>query len=243
MMMGGGGGGRHLMTRGESRGHLDDLDKEFGSIYDQRVIIRLLPYILQYKLLVVLSFLAMLIYTSTQVALPWIIKVAIDTYIIPANFSGLTLMFGIFIAIAVVNWLTNYYQQFAMEKVGQGVLFNLRRRMFGHVQKQSVSFFDKTEVGRLMSRVQGDVSQLQEFSAVVIQVLGELLSLTGIIVALLLMNVKLGLITLTVIPMLLLIVFVWQPTSKYRSWKYVVESPSLTRLSTKISQASVSSNR
>lgn len=211
MMMGGGGGGRHLMTRGESRGHLDDLDKEFGSIYDQRVIIRLLPYILQYKLLVVLSFLAMLIYTSTQVALPWIIKVAIDTYIIPANFSGLTWMFGIFIAIAVVNWLANYYQQFAMEKVGQGVLFNLRRRMFGHVQKQSVSFFDKTEVGRLMSRVQGDVSQLQEFSAVVIQVLGELLSLTGIIVALLLMNVKLGLITLTVIPMLLLIVFVWHP--------------------------------
>ncbi|MCL0029225.1 ABC transporter ATP-binding protein/permease [Dehalococcoidia bacterium] len=202
------------MTRGESRGHLDDLDKEFGSIYDQRVIIRLLPYILQYKLLVVLSFLAMLIYTSTQVALPWIIKVAIDTYIIPANFSGLTWMFGIFIALAVVNWLANYYQQFAMEKVGQGVLFNIRRRMFVHVQKQSVSFFDKTEVGRLMSRVQGDVSQLQEFSAVVIQVLGELLSLTGIIVALLLMNVKLGLITMTVIPMLFLIVFVWQPYIK-----------------------------
>jgi ATP-binding cassette subfamily B protein len=86
--------------------------------------------------------------------------------------------------------------------------------MFGHVQKQSVSFFDKTEVGRLMSRVQGDVGQLQEFSALVVMTLGELLSLVGIVVALLVMNLKLGLITMSVIPILMLIMFVWQPHAR-----------------------------
>ena len=156
----------------------------------------------------------MLVYTATQVAIPWVIMVAIDDYIAESDYAGLTWLFGIFIAIAAVNWVSNYVQQFSMEKVGQGVLFNLRRQMFGHVQKQSLSFFDKTEVGKLMSRVQGDVSQLQEFSALVVLTLGELLSLVGIVVALLLLNLKLGLITMTVIPLLMLMMFVWQPYAR-----------------------------
>ena len=151
-MMGGG------MFHSVSRGHPDE--EVFGSVYDHRVVARLIPYVLPYKRLVTLSFAAMLVYTGTQVAIPWIIKVAIDDYIVASNYSGLTWVFGSFIAIAAVNWVSNYVQQYSMEKVGQGVLLNLRRRMFNHVQRQSVSFFDKTEVGRLMSRVQGDVGQL-----------------------------------------------------------------------------------
>ena len=205
-MMGGG------MFHGVSHGHPDE--EVFGSAYDHRVVARLLPYILPFKRLVIVSLAAMLIYTATQVAIPWIIKVAIDDYIVESDYAGLTWLFGIFIAIAAVNWVSNYVQQISMEKVGQGVLLNLRRQMFGHVQKQSVSFFDKTEVGRLMSRVQGDVGQLQEFSALVVMTLGELLSLVGIVIALLLLNLKLGLITMSVIPMLILIMVVWQPYAR-----------------------------
>ena len=209
MSMGGMGGGMH---HGAGRGHPDE--EMFGSVYDHRVVARLLPYILPYKRLVVLSIAAMLVYTATQVAIPWIIKIAIDDYIVESDFAGLTWLFGIFIAIAAVNWVANYVQQFWMEKVGQGVLFNLRRDMFGHVQKQSMGFFDKTQVGKLMSRVQGDVSQLQEFSALVVMTLGELLSLVGIVIALLLLNLKLGLITMSVIPILMLIMLVWQPYAR-----------------------------
>ena len=206
MMMGG------RMFHDDSRGHPDE--EVFGSVYDHRVVARLIPYILPYKRLVILSFAAMLVYTATQVAIPWIVMVAIDDYIVESNFAGLTWLFGIFIAIAAANWLSNYIQQFSMVKVSQRVLLNLRRQMFGHVQKQSLSFFDKTEVGRLMSRVQGDVSQLQEFSTLVVTTLGELLSLGGIVVALLVMNLKLGLITMSVIPMLILIMAVWQPYAR-----------------------------
>ena len=200
------------MFHGVSRGHPDE--EVFGDVYDQRVVARLLPYILPYKGMASLAVVAMLIYTGTQVAVPWIIKVAIDEYIFLKDFEGLTWMFALFIGISFVNWLVNYVQQFAMEKVGQGVLFNLRADMFGHVQKQSMGFFDRTEVGRLMSRVQGDVSQLQEFAALVVMTLGELLSLLGIVIALLLLNFKLGLITMSVLPVLTLVMVVWQPFAR-----------------------------
>ncbi|HHZ61196.1 MAG TPA: ABC transporter ATP-binding protein [Dehalococcoidia bacterium] len=200
------------MFHGVSRGHPDE--EVFGDVYDQRVVARLLPYILPYKVLASVAVVAMLIYTGTQVAVPWIIKIAIDEYVFLKDFEGLTWMFALFIGISLVNWLVNYVQQFAMEKVGQGVLFNLRADMFGHVQKQSMGFFDRTEVGRLMSRVQGDVSQLQEFAALVVMTLGELLSLLGIVIALLLLNFKLGLITMSVLPVLTLIMVVWQPFAR-----------------------------
>ncbi len=194
------------------RGHIDE--EVFGSVYDQRVVMRLLPYIAPFKLLTFVATVSMLIYTGTQVAAPWIIKIAIDDYILPGDLDGLRWIFGVFIAIAVVNWIMNYLQQYAMERVGQGVLYNLRRQVFGHVQKQSVSFYDKTEVGRMMSRVQGDVGQLQEFSSLVVMTLGELLSLVGIVVALLLMDWKLGLITLVVVPLLMGIMALWQPLAR-----------------------------
>jgi ATP-binding cassette subfamily B protein len=164
--------------------------------------------------LALLAFGAMLVYTATQVAIPWLIKIAIDNYIVPGDLDGLTAIFVLFIGIALVNWIANYVQQYSMEKVGQGVLYNLRQKLFGHVQKQSMAFFDKTEVGRLMSRVMGDVSQLQEFAALVVMTAGELLALGGIVVALLVMNLKLGLVTMSVIPVLMLIMAVWQPFAR-----------------------------
>ena len=205
-------GGRAFGTYSARRGHIDE--EVFGSVYDQRVILRLLPYIWPFKGLVIIATISMLIYTGTQVAIPWMIGLAIDDYIFVGDFAGLTWIFGIFIAIAATNWLTNFTQQFSMEKVGQGVLYNLRRDVFGHVQKHSVSFFDRMEVGRLMSRTQGDVGQLQEFSALVVMTLGELLGLFGIVAALLIMNFKLGLITLAVLPLLILTMIVWQPLAR-----------------------------
>ena len=205
-------GGRAFGTYSARRGHIDE--EVFGSVYDQRVILRLLPYIWPFKGLVIIATISMLIYTGTQVAIPWMIGLAIDDYIFVGDFAGLIWIFGIFIAIAATNWLTNFTQQFSMEKVGQGVLYNLRRDVFGHVQKHSVSFFDRMEVGRLMSRTQGDVGQLQEFSALVVMTLGELLGLFGIVAALLIMNFKLGLITLAVLPLLILTMIVWQPLAR-----------------------------
>ena len=178
------------------------------------MILRLTPFIKPYRKLAIISIIAMLIYTFTLVVVPWMIGYGIDEFIANKDLSRLNILFVIFVIVAVINWVTNYIMQYAMQKVGQGVLFGLRKRLFGHVQKQSLSYFDNTEVGRLMSRVQGDVGQLQEFSALVVMSLGELLSLIGIVVALLIMNVKLGLITMIVIPILVVIMIAWQRFAK-----------------------------
>ena len=209
-MMGGHGSG--FGGHSSSRGHADE--EVFGSAYDQKVILRLFPYLKPYRKLVFTAAVAMLVYTLTLVAVPWIIAKAIDDFISIRDLNGLAWIFGFFIVLAFINWVSNYLQQYAMERVGQGVLFSLRRDLFGHVQKQSMKYFDRTEVGRLMSRVQGDVGQLQEFASLAVMSAGELLSLVGIVVALLIMNIKLGLITMVVLPILATIMFVWQRFAK-----------------------------
>tara|TARA_Y100000996_G_scaffold414566_1_gene405840 strand:+ start:4936 stop:6747 length:1812 start_codon:yes stop_codon:yes gene_type:complete len=195
-----------------AKGHSDE--EVFGKAYDQRVILRLFPYVKPFKKLLIISTIAMLVYTVTLVAVPWIIAWAINDYVIPGNINGLNYVFGLFLLLAFTNWISNYIQQTTMQQVGQGVLWKLRGNLFSHVQKQSMRYFDSTEVGRLMSRVQGDVSQLQEFSSLMVMSLGELLSLVGIIIALFLLNYKLALITLTVLPLLVLLMIVWQKYAK-----------------------------
>lgn len=194
---------------GANRGQVDE--EVFGKVYDKSVILRLIPYILPYKRLSLIALVGVLFYTASQVAIPWLIKIGVDEFIILGDFRGLVWVFVLFIGTAVVNWGSNYLQQMAIAKVGQGILFDLRRQMFQHLQKLSVSFYDKTEVGRIMSRIQGDVWQLQEFMAVVIMTLADLLTLVGIVAALLIMDWKLGLITMSVLPLLVAVMAVWQP--------------------------------
>ena len=204
MMMGGAFSGR-------SSGRPEPDGETFGRIYDKRVISRILPYVRPYRRLALFAFIAMLVYTGSQVAIPYLIKLGIDGYVENGNMRGLLTVFGLFVGTALAGLAANYLQQMFMARVGLGVLYDLRRAMFAHLQRLSLSYYDKTEVGRIMSRVQGDVWQLQELMSVVIMTTADLLSLGGIIVALLIMNLKLGLITLVVLPILGLTMGIWQP--------------------------------
>ena len=122
---------------GASRGFTDE--QTFGRIYDRQVIFRLLPYIIPYKKMAIVATVAMLVYTGTQVAIPYLIKLGIDDYIGAGDFRGLSIVFAVFLGTALTNWIANYIQQLSMEKVGQGVLYDLRRTMFSHLQKLSPS--------------------------------------------------------------------------------------------------------
>ncbi len=199
------------MFSGSREGPADE--EIFGQVYDHRVVARMLPYLRPHIRLAAIATAAMLIYTTTLVAIPYLIKLGIDDFIVDGkrtDFTGLTVVFFAFLLTAGINWASNYCQQWAMIKVGQRILYSMRRDMFSHLQKLSLRYFEKTEVGRIISRVMGDVNQLQEFMALVVTTLGDFFSLIGIVTMLLVLNLKLGLISMAVLPVLILIMAVWQ---------------------------------
>jgi ATP-binding cassette subfamily B multidrug efflux pump len=216
--MGGGGMGGGGMGRMGRRLGMDD-EGELGSVYNHRVVTRLFSYVLPYKGLALMSLLTMLVTTFTIVAQPWIIKLAIDELVETgrqvdsgeqATVGALAFVMMLFAVNMGVRFVSNYMYQVSLARVSQGVLYILRTRIFGHLQRLSPSFYDNNEVGRIMSRGQNDVNQLQEFLNLVVSSLADVLSLGGIVVALFLLDAQLALITLTVIPVLIGIMLIWQ---------------------------------
>jgi ATP-binding cassette, subfamily B, multidrug efflux pump len=188
----------------------DDLEEQYGQAFDLRIIGRFLPFMLRYKLLLTFAVLGTTGYSATQIALPWVVKVGVDDYVVPGELGGLKWVILVFLANATLNRASNFLLEVSMTKAGQGVLYDLRTRMFAHLQQLSLSFYTRTEVGRLMSRVLGDVGQLQEFLNVAVTTAGDLLSLVGITFALMLIDVRLALLAMSVLPVLAIVLVFWQ---------------------------------
>jgi ATP-binding cassette subfamily B multidrug efflux pump len=119
-----------------------------------------------------------------------------------------------FLAAVAVFTVTSILSQWMSTRLAQRVIFDVRRAMFDHVQQVSLSYMDKTHVGRLMARLQGDVNALQDFLESTTSSIGDFIVLIGIVVILLTMNWKLGALTLLVLPALIGVRAVWLPYSK-----------------------------
>ena len=189
-------------------GNIDDTDIR-GSLYNQQVMTRLLPYLGPYKKTVAVATVAMLVHTGSLVLFPWLIAMAFGA-VVDGNLDRLTWVLIAMGINALAGWAFNYVQLVLMARVGQNVLYNLRMDLFRHLQSLSLNFYDKNEVGRIMSRMQNDIIQLQEFLTTGILVFGDILVLGGIVGAMLLMDVQLALITLAVLPLLFLLLYYWQ---------------------------------
>ncbi|MBM3945967.1 MAG: ABC transporter ATP-binding protein [SAR202 cluster bacterium] len=209
---GGMGGGGFMARGGMARGRLGEyLDEdELGRPYNHKVVTRLLGYLRPHPRRVSVSIVALLVYTATQVASPWIVGFGINRVLQHMEFGVIFLPLALFAANYVVNFAANYVHLVALARVGQSVLYALRTEMFAHIQKLSASFMDRNEAGRVMSRVQNDVTQLQEFLSIIVLSLGDLLSLVGIIVVMFLMSAQLALVTLASVPVLFLVLAIWQ---------------------------------
>ena len=204
MGMGHGGGGHGPM----GHGGLDD--EELGQIYNHQVIKRLFPYFRARLRLFLVAMVMMLLYTGTTVAIPRLIADTIDAYVIGGDLSGLNRAGLLLAGVVALNYVGNYTYLRLLGKISQDVLYSLRTGMFDHLQRLSVPFFDRNEVGRIMSRSQNDVNQLQEFLPMVALTLGDMLSLVGIVAMMASMNLKLAGVTFVVLPVLLIIMVIWQ---------------------------------
>ncbi|MER9682685.1 ABC transporter ATP-binding protein/permease [Mesorhizobium sp. M0184] len=191
-------------------------EEMFGRAFDKSILRRIWTFVRPYRARVVITISAMLIFTGTQLLIPLIIRYAIDQGMNPARTdrSAQLAAVGAFVLAILVNFAAGYMQETVVGKVAETVLFDIRRAMFGHLQKVSLSFMDKTEVGRLMSRLQGDVNSIQEFLETSVYSVGDVALLFGIVFVMLWLDFRLGLLTLSVLPVLVIVRIVWLPRAR-----------------------------
>jgi len=137
---------------------------------------------------------------------PYLTKVAIDDYIAPGEAEGLAGVAALYVATLVMAFVVRFGQVYILQMTGQRVMMDLRHRIYGHLQKLHVGYFDQNPVGRLMTRVTTDVDAVNElFTSGVVTVFGDLFTLFGIMAVMMAMNWKLALATFAVIPLFFLV--------------------------------------
>jgi ATP-binding cassette subfamily B multidrug efflux pump len=194
-------------------------EEVFGKAYDPQTVRRIWAYVHPYRLKIYLSVVAVLVFTGTQLAIPLIIGNAIDTGMIAGgNLDNLLWAVAAFAVAVLLNFGASWVQETQVGQVAENVLFDMRRAMFAQLQRVSLSYMDKTEVGRLMSRLQGDVNSMQEFLETSVISVGDIVLLFGIIAVLLSLDPGLGLLTMLTMPVLFIVRIFWLPPAKRAFW-------------------------
>jgi ATP-binding cassette subfamily B multidrug efflux pump len=202
-------------------------EEVFGKAYDPKIVRRIWAFVRPYRKQMLVSVVGVLVFTLSQLAIPLIIRHAIDNGMAIGNTDTVLLWMAIaFFAIVLVNYAANWVQEVVVGKVAENVLFDMRRAMFAHLQKVSLSFMDKTEVGRLMSRLQGDVNSMQEFLETSVMSVGDIVLLFGIVITLCWLDFRLGLLTMATMPVLFVVRLFWLPPAK-RAFMYAHETNSI----------------
>ncbi|KKK89474.1 hypothetical protein LCGC14_2732740, partial [marine sediment metagenome] len=190
-------------------------DDELGKLYDHSVMVRLLPYLKPYRGRVALAIVGMLAFAAASMTQPFLIGLAIDKFLQTGDLAGLNVIGGALIGLALLAWAGQWLQQMSTAYIGHNVLLTLRTRMFDHIQKLSLGFLDRNEVGRVMSRVQNDVTVLQELLTTgLLTILADFAGLGLVIFFLLYLDVQMALITFVVVPLLIVAMAFWQSRAR-----------------------------
>ncbi|MGH7451001.1 MAG: ABC transporter ATP-binding protein [bacterium] len=184
-------------------------EEKLTKTYDATLMRRLLQYVRPYYKRVALAVALLLVASLLGIAGPYLTKIGIDDYIagddktISEKYSGLTWVALLYFGVLILEFVFNYARMYMMEWLGQQTMYDLRLEVFSRLQYLPLRFFDRNQVGRLMTRVTSDVQALNEmFSSGLVAVFGDVFTLTGIIIVLFTMNWKLTLVTLGVVPLL-----------------------------------------
>ena len=178
-------------------------EEVLGKAYDSRLMRRLITYLRPYKMYVALALALILLESSLEVAFPWLTKIAIDRSITVANIAGLATIALVYVVLLLVRFVCASAETYVLQNTGQKIMYDMRMQVFRHLHTLAPSFYDKNPVGRLITRVITDVDVLNElFSAGIVSIFGDIFTLFGIMVAILVLNWELGLVTLSVVPMI-----------------------------------------
>lgn len=178
-------------------------EEQLDKGYDPKVASGLMKFVKPYYGQTIFALILMVIVTAASVSGPYFVKLAIDEGITakdPVALRNITLTF---LVVSVIQLGLNYWRVRIMARVGQHVLYDVRTAMFAHLQKLSLSFYNRYSVGRVITRVINDVGTLREFITwAVLAIVRNVLGIVGTLVAMIALNFQLSLLTFIVLPIM-----------------------------------------
>ncbi len=186
----------------------------FKKAFDWQITRRLLRYFTPYRPQFVSGILLLLVSSALSPAFPYLIRLVIDRYINPQaepytslvideRLQGLLTIVFIYVGLKVVSFCLRYGYTYLVAWIGQHVIYDLRKEIFSKIQRMHMGFFDRTPVGRLMTRITTDVDAIQTMMTDgVVGLIADIGIITGLVVYMLVINWQLALVTLTVMPIL-----------------------------------------
>jgi len=174
-----------------------------GKAYDARLMRRLLRYLRPHVAAVLVAATAIIGGSLIELAQPWLTQMAIDGPIAVGDAAGLWRLVTLFLVLILLGFVCEYFQTFILQLTGQRIMHRLRMEVYGHLQRIDLAYYDRTPVGRMMTRVTTDVDALNDlFASGVITVFGDILVLVGIMGAMLAMSWRLALVAFVVLPLI-----------------------------------------
>ena len=176
---------------------------------------RLVAFSRPYAGRLVVSAVLMLIASAASVAGPYFVKVAIDSGLNSGNPALLRYTILAYLAVSILQWIGTYYRVNIMAWVGQSVIYDLRKKIFAHLQDLSLGFYSRYSVGRVITRAVNDVETLRDFMTwALLAIARDIFTLALIIIVMLDMDVRLALLTFSVLPIMILITILFRRASR-----------------------------
>lgn len=187
----------------------------YDKALDPQVARRLIGYLAPYKWDLLWSALLMLVATFSSVIGPYLVKVAIDDGLVAGNVIALRNAVLIYFFAALIRWGFIYLRVKIMARVGQSVIYDLRKALFAHLQRLSLGFFSRYSVGRVITRVINDVETLRDFIIwAVLAIARDLFAIVGIVIAMLALNLKLSLLTFATLPLMIIATIIYRRAAR-----------------------------
>jgi len=204
---GGGPPGGQLLRSAIDAG---DNDEILGKVYDSRLLGRIFEYLGRVRKYLAFGAAGVVVRTAANLITPLLVALAIN-HIVARNVDGLTIAILLYLGVLIIMWVAQYTETLYLSYAGQGILFRMRTRMFNHLHDLSMGFFDRNKVGKIMSRVQNDVDQLQTLVTTdFINIAVNTITLIGIAVIMITIEWRLALLALSMIPVLIGVMIIWQ---------------------------------
>ncbi len=207
-------------------------EEVLGKAYDGRLMRRLFAYLRPYRKAVAFALVLLLALSALQVLGPLLTKIAVDRYLVPTGantglgsylshnpWTGLTQISFLYLLVLVFSFVLDFGQSYLMQWTGQQVMLDLRRELMAHLQRLDLAFYDRSPVGRLLTRVTTDIDALNELLASgLVTILGDLLMLAFVVVAMLNLSVPMTGLLVAVMPGVIVVTVIFRrsATQSYR---------------------------